>query len=565
MATLPSVSSAIEEVGGGVSEGSDLICVMSCMQKGTTNPLLVTKIQDMLDEYGRGEGLEFAGHYVEQTKLPVLFVRLPTVTAAALGPADTTGTTGTSVRTFTGTPLDDEEIVSKVVTGGTIGVAGIEIKVSRDGGTTYGPVIRLGTATSYLIPNTGITENYAAGTLVANDTAKLRTTSARYDNPGLTAAFTAVAAQGRKPRLFLICGDIADITTAQDILDEIAAYETTHKRNARVLFCARQKTFPAVMQGKPTDIDFDTTLDTITRNTGSWITDGFKVGMTIAITGTTLNDSFAGVITVVTATVLTFASGITTELNVLGSAITITGLETSTAWRTAVNAIVGLTPQTELLEDRAAIRAGRARRKSPIDGTRKRRPFHWFEAIRTMAHDLHVSAAQVANGPLAGVTIHDSTGLLEDHDERVNGGLLPLRVGSATTLHDRAGVYLSLPVSLGVDNGPLSRLPVGFVADLACDVGTRALTDKLNGSLELNVDGTPTEFERQRIQQYVLDELRSALLTRGPEGPRASSVDFTLAGNVPIAPGAIIPAEVGLVPLGYLERVALTVRVGFGG
>lgn len=564
MATLPSVSGSIVEVGGGLASGSDYIAVLSCMEQGTLNPSLMLKVQDILDTYGRGEGLEFAGMYVEQTNLPVLFVRLTSATAAARSNVDVTGVTGTSVVTFTGTPLDDEEIRVVVTTGGTIAAAGIEFKVSRDGGRTYGPIVRLGTSVNYLIPSTGITVNFAAGTLVADDVAVQFCTSARYNAAGLTVAFNAIAAQAVKPRLVLICGDVADITGLQDVIDEIEAYETTHGRNSRVLCSARQKYYPAAMQGEPADVDFAAAGFTITRATGSWITDGFKVGMVPTITGTSLNDGLAVPITEISATVLTFASGVETEANVDGADITITAVEPSATWRTAVNAIVGATPETEVLSNRTYIRAGRGRRKSPIDSTRKRRPVSWFEAIRAMSHDLHISAARVADGPLQGVTIHDTAGILEDHDERVDGGLLPMRVGGLTTSNDRAGVYLSLPVSLGLDNGPLSRMPVGFVADLACDVGKRALTDKLNGELELQDNGKPTEYERLRIQSYVDSEVKSALLSRGPEGQRASNVSATFSGDVAIVPGAVVPCEINLVPLGYLEGVALTVRVGFG-
>ncbi len=82
-------------------------------------------------------------------------------------------------------------------------------------------------------------------------------------------------------------------------------------------------TFPtsnATMTGSPNDVDFTTT--TITRNTGSFVTDGFHIGMTITITGTASNNVTVGPLTNVTATVLTVASGLVVEANVATAAIT---------------------------------------------------------------------------------------------------------------------------------------------------------------------------------------------------------------------------------------------------
>ncbi len=567
MATLPSATVRLSTSGGGVGVGSDLACILSCTSSGDTTVRQYTKVSDLVANHGAGEGIELAAHYVQLTGKPFLFRRLPTVTAGATQ-LDIEGVTGTSVISLTGTAVDDAHIVFRVVAGGTIGTAGITFRVSIDGENTPGPIVRLGTATSYAVPGTGITLAFAAGTLVAGDSATVYTTAPKSDAAGISAALAAVAAQSRLPRLVILCGDVSTPEEIQGVMDAINAYETTYGRHSRVICNVRDVYAPAKMQGNPSDVDFVAAADTITRNTGSWITDGFKVGMSVTIAGSASNNAYAGTVVTVTTTVLTVTNGIADEANVLGSALTITGIESASAWRTAIETIVGTSPGTLKVAHRVALRGGRCRRQSPLDGFRRRRPYAWASACRAMSHDVHVSPAKVSLGPLEGWTIHRSDGSLEDHDERIDGGLLAIRIGCATT-HDvdsAPGVYEALPLTLDTDNASLSRLPVGFVADIACTVAKAETTRRLNEDVLLNSDGTIRESEAKRIESYVQSVLGSELLTERPEGQRASDVTFTMARDVDLrTPGAIVPCEVLVTPRGYLEAIATTVRVSRAG
>jgi hypothetical protein len=84
------------------------------------------------------------------------------------------------------------------------------------------------------------------------------------------------------------------------------------------------------MAGAPSDVDFDGTAHTITRNTGSFLDDGFAIGQIPTIAGTTSNNGVASPITNVTATVLTLAGGLTTEANVNAPTITATSANFTT-------------------------------------------------------------------------------------------------------------------------------------------------------------------------------------------------------------------------------------------
>jgi len=139
--------------------------------------------------------------------------------------------TGTSVITLsldgTNGAFDDYFVLVTCTKGGTIGATGIRFTLSLDAGRQIGPTISLDTATSYTIPNTGITLNFAAGTLVAGDTFKFSTVAPTASNAGIQACLQAFQAS---PYATVGIGSIhvvgvaagADATTIQGYLDTLA-------------------------------------------------------------------------------------------------------------------------------------------------------------------------------------------------------------------------------------------------------------------------------------------------------------------------------------------------------
>lgn len=104
--------------------------------------------------------------------------------------------TGTSSMYFSGAAYDDSAPLVTVVTGGTIGTTGIQFTVALDAGrSTNLPRVNLGTATTYVIPQTNLTLNFeSTKTLVAGDTVRCTTTAPLPNVAGITAALTALAA-----------------------------------------------------------------------------------------------------------------------------------------------------------------------------------------------------------------------------------------------------------------------------------------------------------------------------------------------------------------------------------
>lgn len=195
--TQPAVN--LTELDGALgvlpASAGKLHAVIGTAQSGPLNmPSTFGKPKAIVQTFGGGPGPEAAALYVEQTGKPVIFVRAAGSTAGANGAVDSTGKTGTSVVTLSGTPFDDYELAVRVVSGGTIGTPGITIQWSLDGGRTWSATVALASATTFAIPGSGVTLNFAAGTLVGGDKVTSISTAPAPSTADLSAALDALAA-----------------------------------------------------------------------------------------------------------------------------------------------------------------------------------------------------------------------------------------------------------------------------------------------------------------------------------------------------------------------------------
>lgn len=222
--TIPAVQvNKLEGQLGISSSGSQkLLVVAGPTSKGTlSTPIALTRASDVVSTFGYGPAVQDACHAIEFYGQPVIIVRTPT-TGGTAGTPTLTGWTGTSVVSITGTPIDSFEAVLLVVTGGTIGTAGITFRVSLDNGRTFGPTLALGTANTYTVLNpdassTGITFNFAAGTAVAGDVVSVITTAPVPGASDLTASFTALKATNLNwEALLLSCNGTSALVDALD-------------------------------------------------------------------------------------------------------------------------------------------------------------------------------------------------------------------------------------------------------------------------------------------------------------------------------------------------------------
>lgn len=320
MATIPSASVSVSATAGALAGGTGYCVVIAPVgTNADTTPRVFSSATDILAQHNYSPGVGYAALHIEATKKPVIFVGVPIATAATLSRQDASGWTGTSVVSVAAGAagyLEETDIVLTCTTAGTRGTTGIKLTLSLDGGTTE-KTINLGTATSYTVPYVGIVISFGAGTMVAGDVYTAHTSAPMWDSAGLTAAKTALAAQMKLSRTWMIIGDVANSTFAGYVATQVNAYETSNSRftlaRAQVrdhLPIATLSNNIVRMTGSPTITyaEVGGTGDTITRSTGSFITDGFAVGMAVTATGavdSANNDFVNKKITAVSATVLT--------------------------------------------------------------------------------------------------------------------------------------------------------------------------------------------------------------------------------------------------------------------
>jgi hypothetical protein len=101
--------------------------------------------------------------------------------------------TGTSVPVFSGTPLDAFDIRVDVTTAGSsLSALTATVKVSLDGGRSYGPNVQIPASGVYAIPNTGVTVTFGSGTLVVGDSFRIKTSAPLWDVTSLAAALASL-------------------------------------------------------------------------------------------------------------------------------------------------------------------------------------------------------------------------------------------------------------------------------------------------------------------------------------------------------------------------------------
>jgi len=334
---LPSASTRLSDQAGTAPVSTDLIAVFApCTTLADGVPRLYSSLDALITAHGYSEGAEYAGLHMQDTRKPVLFVPLPIGTAGSVGRQNSehTGTSKVSAAAGTDGVLAEVDGIVKVTRGGTIGTDQIILSISLDGGTTYKPA-RLGTASSYIVPNVGVTLSFGAGTLVADDTIlEFKTVAPIFDATGVTTGKTQMIAQSRLVRSWLFIGDVPTTALGQAIETAVNAYETSAERYPVAKFQARDRRvvessgIRVAMAGTTGNIVFAEvggTGDTITRASGSFVTDGFTAGDYIRVTGSVSNN-VSGKITNVTATVLTLdTTDLAAETVTNGTGVRITG------------------------------------------------------------------------------------------------------------------------------------------------------------------------------------------------------------------------------------------------
>ncbi len=324
-----------------------------------------------------------------------------------------------------------------------------------------------------------------------------------------------------------------------------------------------ETTATAVVTGRQA-LTFAAAGNTVTRSSGSWISDGFAVGQVVTFAGTASNN-FTATITALTATVMSFSSGVANETVGIGIGSAVQSL-TKAAWMAAQDLVYSVVDAAPRID----ISAGRARITSPFSQWYFRRPASWFASLREYAHDLHVATWRKQDGPLAGADLADENGNLYEWDDRVDGAAASAaRFTSLRTWgNGPQGAFVALSLTRANEGSLQAYTHNKAVVNLAqtvCQLNTENAC--VGVSLTLNDDGTATKDALATIQSRVNAALELALLVNAQgEGARASKAVWTPSANdILNVPNATLTGVLDLQLNGTIVNVTTTVRIRSGG
>jgi hypothetical protein len=148
--------------------------VLACIGNSSAGDLNTVKVfsdpKALKDHYGYGPLVEFATLALLEAGGPIVCVRATNSTAGTNSAVTKTGT-GTSVATLTGAPYDHYQAIVKITTAASaLADLTATFQYSLDNGRTWSGDINIPVSGVYLIPNTGITITFAAGTFVVGTT-----------------------------------------------------------------------------------------------------------------------------------------------------------------------------------------------------------------------------------------------------------------------------------------------------------------------------------------------------------------------------------------------------------
>jgi hypothetical protein len=567
MPNLPEATVQIDDEGGAFAGNTGYIAVFACAATNADmTPRVFSSTKALLSQHNYSKGVSYCASHFEETGNPVIYIGLPKTTAGYIGSHSQTGT-GTSVISVAAGAngiVDDADVILTVTTGGTIGTNGIAFTLSLDGGLTE-KSLRLGTANSYTEPYHGFVISFAAGTLVTGDTYSFQTFSPMWDATSLTTARTALAAQLKQVRSFLIAEDVITSTFAGNVVTEVNAYETANDRfvyaRASVLEKSRGRKSKVAAETL-TFAEVGVTGDTITRSAGSWIADGWRVGDTFTITGTVSNN-ISGIIGALTATVMTLTTADLVAEVIASNLVTMVASDSMAAYVSAQDAAYASIDGQRRID----LSIGQGKKQCPITGWMQRRPASWGASLREYGHDLQIPCWRKSDGPLTGFSLEDENGNVEEYDERNDGGALAAKFTCFRTYSNGPrGTFVALALTRGTEGSLLSRTHNMAVANLACTIAQLETENAIGQVLVLKSDGTGTDASLALIEERVNSALQINLLQDKGEGQRASSAVWRASRNdVLNVPGAQLNGTLTLVLNGPLDKMVTFVMVQTAG
>jgi hypothetical protein len=483
--------------------------VIGCASGGTTPvnvPYATTSPATLVANSGYGDLCEAAALSI--AKGAVVIAILATIATAGTATDPILTGTGTSVVTTTlASPqgaFSTFYVQMNVLNGGAIGTGPITAQFSLDAGRNFGPPVSLGTATTYTIPNTGVTLDFASGTLVTGDVVKFSTVGPKPNTSGIQAALTALKASsytsGGWGSMHIVGAfDGADIQTINGYIDTAAAPAFfTNNIYTRFIGEARDASPPVAWGGSG-------------ETETAWIT-------------SILND---------------FSSTI--------------------AKRACVGAGYYNMP--------SAMGAGLGMGGVIVGAPSYRRPGAWAAAARRIQTPPQRLLSRVRDGALDNIVVNPTTDPTDGfvyHDERINPGLDFIIAGTGgrfmafMTRQGLPGFYVSDPLLMSDLGSDFRLLPDGDVMDIFCGLIQTTGTQEIDEDVRLTLAGTLNPNDAINIQNAIANVCNANMTNVG----MCSALVITVDQLANVLQTSNVPITGTLYRNGYV--LSITVNVAYG-
>lgn len=194
---IPAVTVRKSLVGGSpaLQSTQGILAVIASASTGTAlPPTMLTNQTLTASSFGYGMLPECAVYDINVSGQPVVALAVnPAIAGSYYADTFVKNIAGTSaVTTGSTAPYLHYDVQITIVNGGTIGVSGITYTWTVDGGDTVSAVTALGTANVLTIPNTGVSFNLGAGTLLADDNWSIYTERPLLNNSDVSTALATL-------------------------------------------------------------------------------------------------------------------------------------------------------------------------------------------------------------------------------------------------------------------------------------------------------------------------------------------------------------------------------------
>ncbi len=445
--------------------------VIGCSSSGTANQITATtQPASIQSAFGYGQLPEAAA--LSCLAGGVVLCIKTTQGAAGTANAVTAGASNTSTSVVTVTldgsigAFDDYYIFMKIVTGGTRGTSGWTMQLSLDAGRTFGPVILPGTATTYAIPNTGVTLAFAAGTFVAADTFKTATVAPSYAVGSVQTAINSFAGSQ-----YAIAG-VGSLHIVGSTISTAGTQNGISGANASTI---------------------ETYLDTLA-------TSFVFVRALISARDTAQPIAYGG-------------AG-----------------ETDAVWSAAIALDYSAVSAKRICANGGYYNMPSAFPNAACGTPRYRRPLAWALAARQVQIPPQRHAGRVRDGALANIIVdptNDPRDGFNYHDERTAPGLDAARFSSARTRFGKQGYFICNPNLMSPTGSDFTILPRGNVMDVACNIVHQAGEEEINEDVRLNPSGTLYINDALAIQNEIGGALKDNMLATSEISGYSVVVDQT--------------------------------------